>query len=99
MYVCMCMFVFVSKSQYLCLKLYVCVFQITGLLFFHKKSLYLPGATPLALWVETSCVSAVLDIQVDAGTDTVAMIICLNPYAAGILTIVISIFTLTLLVF
>ena len=37
---------------------------MTGLLFYHKQALYLPGLSPLGVWVETSYIPTILDIQV-----------------------------------
>ena len=37
---------------------------MTGLLFYHKRALYLPGLSPLGVWVETSYIPSILDIQV-----------------------------------
>ncbi|XP_076464957.1 uncharacterized protein LOC143296870 [Babylonia areolata] len=40
-------------------------FEITGLLFYHKRALYLPGLSPVGVWVEKRFVPSVLDIPMD----------------------------------
>ncbi|KAL8616638.1 hypothetical protein ACOMHN_031620 [Nucella lapillus] len=55
---------YVCHNNALCSIISRANFTITGLLFYHKKALYIPGVTPLGIWIETGYISHVLDIQV-----------------------------------
>ena len=41
------------------------IFQVDGLLFFHREALYISGVTPLILWLKTNMLSDMLGVKVD----------------------------------
>ncbi|KAL8618686.1 hypothetical protein ACOMHN_048862 [Nucella lapillus] len=51
-----------SDMEAMCTAIADAKFLITGLLFYHKRALYLPGLSPLGIWVETGFVPGVLNI-------------------------------------